>query len=306
MTVPTFYLRDLEALLGPNADQSVLRAFRECLNLQGVFYLSDPSLAEEVHAAARTKAMEFFAKGDAKAKQRMVSTQTHLRRGYLALGHESTAKSTNLGDYVDLAMAFSMGEHSNLFPDEEFANIWSKYFAAVKAASHRLWHVTRVLYKLDNIPTDDVLRLRYYPDVGKDRAAEVEPLRVAPHHDVSVYTLIHQTPCVNGFVSLQCEWDGVYHEVPTIPGTMVVQVGAVLSVMSRGALKSPKHRIAAPPLNLIQGSSRSALVYHIRPQPYVPISVREAHRLGFGDRLRGDIATFGEWVGGNYARIHKL
>lgn len=289
-------------------DCGLVRDFVHCLTTKGVFYLSDCGLDEPEHAAARGEVMDLIRTATPEQKRALTTTQRAMRRGFLDLEGESTAKSTNSGTFSDYAVAYSMGEHSNVFPPERprFQAVWAVYFQQLRKMAHALLDATGVLFGFESpTPCDDLLRFRYYPDLPESRAAEKVPFRVAAHHDVSVFTFIHQTPCPNGFVSLQCDVNGVYCDIPTIPGTVVVQVGAVLSTMTEGRIKSPKHRIKAAPQRLLEGSSRSASVYHIRPGPDFPIRVAVAHRLNFGDQLKGDIAPFSEWLGGNYSRIHK-
>jgi deacetoxycephalosporin-C synthase len=152
---------------------------------------------------------------------------------------------------------------------------------------------------------DPLLRFRYYPDVPEQRCAEYQPLRVAAHYDISIVTMIHQTPCANGFVSLQCEVGGDYVDLPHIPDACVVQCGAILAIVSDGKTKAPKHQVSAPPSKLRVGSARSANIFFLRPRPEFSFSVPLAKACGFDVTLTGETATFQEWVGGNYANMHE-
>ncbi len=129
-------------------------------------------------------------------------------------------------------------------------------------------------------------------------------MRIAPHYDLSIITLIHQTPCPNGFVSLQAEVAGKWVSVPSVPGTVLVLCGAVTTLATSGQVPAPRHQIAAPPASQLAGSDRTSSVFFLRPGPGFAFSVTEAKRFGFNVSLTGEHATFGEWVDNNYTAMH--
>jgi deacetoxycephalosporin-C synthase/deacetoxycephalosporin-C hydroxylase len=153
---------------------------------------------------------------------------------------ESTAKLINAGDDSDYAIAYSMGIADNLFPSREFESLLTPYFQSYYRAAQEIAHEVLNTMGVDFegsvdsfLDCDPVFRFRYYPNVPENRCAEYQPLRVAAHYDLSIVTMIQQTPCPNGFVSLQCEGaDGKYVDLPHVPGACVVQCGAVLALVS--------------------------------------------------------------------------
>ena len=151
---------------------------------------------------------------------------------------------------------------------------------------------------------DPVLRFRYFPEVPEDRCAESSPLRMAPHTDLSVVTLIHQTPCPNGFASLQCKIGDAFINLPPIPNSLIVICGAIATIVSAGKVKTLEHQVLAPTLEHRVGSSRTSSVFFLRPKPDFPIHISTAKTYGFNISLDGDTILFKDWIGRNYIELH--
>ena len=304
-TVPTFSLVELRQ--GLHREE-----FRRCLAEKGVFYLEDSGLTDDDHRAARESAVDFFATSDEAAKEAVTSPVQTIRRGFTRLESESTARITNTGQYTDYSMSYSMGTTDNLFPNAEFEGIWTSYFDKMYAATQATAEV--VLNAAGGEPEggmesfldcEPLLRLRYFPEVPEDRVAEEQPLRMAPHYDLSTVTLIHQTPCPNGFVSLQCEVGGEFVGLHAKPDTVLVFCGAIATLVADGRVKAPRHHVAAPSEEQRVGSARTSSVFFLRPNPDFAFSVPRAKELGFDVSLTGETATFNDWIGGNYINIRK-
>jgi isopenicillin N synthase-like dioxygenase len=302
--VPAFSLTDLRA--GLRKDE-----FRSCLSEKGVFYLTDYGASEADHQFATDTAMNFFEHGSAEEKDSVTTRTPTIRRGYSGLEAESTAQVTSTGEYSDYSMSFSMGVGGNLFPSPEFEKVWTHYFDL-------LYGITRTVARevLDAVGSepeggmdklldcDPVLRLRYFPEVPEHRVAEEEPLRMAPHYDLSIITLIRQTPCANGFVSLQAKIGDAMVSLPFVQDAIVVMCGAVASLVSGGAVLAPKHHVVAPTADKRIGSDRTSSVFFLRPSPDFTFSIPEARRCGFDVSLTGETATFEDWIGRNYITMH--
>ena len=302
--VPIFSLLDLQQ--GHHRDE-----FRSCLTEMGVFYLKDYGVSEDEHRIARETIMHFFEHGSEEQKGSLINTRPRIRRGYSKLEVESTARATNTGEYSDYSMAFSMGLADNLFPSREFEDVLTPYFQALYRATQGT--AKEVLKTIEAecggeinsfLDCDPLLRFRYFPEVPEDRCAEYKPFRMAPHYDLSIVTLNHQTPCPNGFVSLQCEVGGEFVDLPHIPNTAVVVCGAVAVVVSDGKVKAPKHQVQAPSSKQQAGSSRTSSVLFLRPKSDFTFSVPAARACGLDISLNGDTATFKDWMGGNYVNMH--
>ncbi|MBB5877201.1 2OG-Fe(II) oxygenase family protein [Xanthomonas sp. 3498] len=305
-TVPTFALENI--MRGEQMEE-----LRRCASEQGVFYLEVNGPLNDAHVQAGNAAMTFFANADDAAKQAVTNSRPNMRRGFSPLGSESTARCTNTGEYSDYAMVYSMGISGNLFPTQDFQRLWSNYFDIYYAISQQT--AKAVLRSMDvhlhtDIDTlldcDPVLRFRYFPDVPEDRCAEQQPNRMAPHYDLSIVSLILQTPCPNGFVSLQVELDGHFVELAPRPGCVVVFCGSIAPLVSDGKIKAPQHRVVSPSRTQRIGSNRTSSVLFLRPRSEFTFSVPLAKALGMGDDLSGERATFGEWCGANYMEMHVM
>jgi deacetoxycephalosporin-C hydroxylase len=302
--VPTFSLADLRE--GRHLDE-----LRHCLSGMGVFYLTEYGASAADHQRATDTAMRFFTTATAAEKDLVTTRTPNIRRGYSGLEAESTAQVTNTGTYTDYSMSFSMGVGGNLFPDGAFEDVWTRYFDQLYAISRTT--AREVLNAFGAQPDggldklldcDPVLRLRYFPEVPENRVAEVEPLRMAPHYDLSIITLIHQTPCASGFVSLHAEIGAEMVPLPYVPDAIIVMCGAVASLVTGGAVLAPKHHVEAPLADQRAGSSRTSSVFFLRPSPGFTFSVPEARRIGFDVSVTGETATFADWIGTNYITMH--
>lgn len=287
------------------------REFCDWVAENGVFYLTDHGVSQDDHHRATELAMDFFQHSTAEQRRAVSTDVATIRRGYSGLEAESTAVVTNTGQYSDYSMSYSMGLSDNLFPSHAFESAWTEYFDrlyGVAQATARAVLESSGTYDGGDIDElldcDPVLRLRYFPEVPEHRVAERQPLRMAPHYDLSLLTLIHQTPCVNGFVSLQAQLGDDMVSLPAVPGAMVVVCGAVATLLTQGVVPAPRHHVLAPGADMRVGSGRSSTVFFLRPRPSFTFAVPQARRYGFDVCLTADTATFGDWIGGNYTTMH--
>ncbi len=304
---PIFGLAELQQ--GLRTDE-----LRACLRDQGVFYLKGDGVPEAAHQDARDAIMAFLEHGSEDQKSSLVAPDPRIRRGYSKLEAESTAKVTGSGDYSDYSMNYSMGTTGNLFPSPAFERVVSPYFDKMYGAARAI--AREVLRAADArleggaggmdafLDCDPVLRFRYFPEVPAHRVAEHQPLRMALHYDLSIVTLIRQEPCPNGFVSLQCKIGDDFVDLPTVPDAMVVICGAVAALVTEGRVHAPKHHVRAPSAAQQAGSRRTSSVFFLRPRSDFTFSVPLARACGFDVELRGETATFADWIGGNYLNLH--
>ncbi|MCD9006278.1 2OG-Fe(II) oxygenase family protein [Luteimonas sp. XNQY3] len=306
MNYSVIQMFEMEALAqGQHSD-----AFCRALFEHGVFYVREDAHIKRMHDAAMDVVMDLFQNGTLEQKQALTNPTPRMRRGFSALEAESTAKITNGGQYTDYSMVYSVGLGDNLFPSAAFEQVWQDYFNALYARSQTIAAAVLRAAGADAgqdlaqvLDCDPLLRFRYFPEVPADRCAEQEPRRMAPHYDLSIITLIQQTPCANGFVSLQCEIDGQFVDIPPVPGAMVVFCGAVAPLLSNGRIRAPRHQVASPPMDRRVGSSRTSSVLFLRPTPDFEFSVPLARASGLDVEFTGDTATFGDWIGGNYRNL---
>jgi deacetoxycephalosporin-C synthase/deacetoxycephalosporin-C hydroxylase len=289
-----------------------LDEFRASLFDRGVFYLREDDVIGSEHRKAMNAVMDLFERSTPEQRSALKNPLPNIRRGLSDLESESTARITNGGEYTDYSMCYSIGLSDNLFPSKEFEGIWTSYFDRFYLLGKDIARSVLVAAdaKLDEsmdtfLECDPLLRFRYFPEVPEDRCAEMEPRRMAPHYDLSIITIIQQTPCANGFVSLQCEIDGRYVDLPPIPGCMVVFCGAVAPLVSNGRIKAPRHQVASPSSDQRVGSSRTSSVFFLRPRPDFRFSVPLAKSCGLDVDFTGETATFGNWIGSNYVNLRS-
>ncbi|MFI1864717.1 2OG-Fe(II) oxygenase family protein [Streptomyces jumonjinensis] len=304
-TVPTFSLAELQE--GLHQEE-----FRSCLAETGLFYLTDSGLSDADQKSAKDVAIDFFEHGTEEEKRAATSTIPTIRRGFTGLESESTAQITNAGTYSDYSMCYSMGLADNVFPPGDFERVWTHYFGRMYDVTQE---VARQVLKTTGtepvggvesfVDCEPLLRFRYFPEVPEDRSAEEQPLRMAPHYDLSMVTVIQQTPCPNGFVSLQAEIGGAFVDLPAKPDAVLVFCGAIATLVTGGQVKAPRHHVAAPNRDQIAGSGRTSSVFFLRPDSDFSFSVPLARECGFDISLDGETATFKDWIEGNYVNIRR-
>lgn len=279
--------------------------FKECIAELGAFYLKDHNIQRDSHADLVDVTTEFFAWDD-ELKSKYTHKNPESRRGFSCLEDESTAVVTNTGNYTDLSMCFSMGHENNVFPSQKFEDVYDRYFNYAYElgleVSKQILNTAEVS-KDTKVDYDPLFRFRLFPEVTKDRCAENEPLRMAPHYDISMVTIIQQTPCQNGFVSLQCESSNGLIEVPHKQDCVVVLCGAVATIVTNGKVKAPKHSVKSPGKDHMVGSERTSSVMFLRPTNEFEFSVSQAKANGIDVVLEQENATFGEWMSVNYVNM---
>lgn len=303
--VPIFNLSDLKS-------GKALPELAEAVKNKGIFYITGSGLTDNDHTSARETCVDFFLNGGEEEKKAVTLADRNARRGFSGLEWESTAVVTDTGKYSDYSTCYSMGVGNNLFPNEGFRQVWQSYFDRMYQATKDVAHAVLTSVGADPgesienfIDCDPLLRLRYFPEVPEDRVAEEEPLRMGPHYDLSTITLVHQTACSNGFVSLQCEIDGEFVDLPTRPDAMVVFCGAVGTLATGGQVKAPKHRVKSPGRDQRVGSSRTSSVFFLRPKPDFSFNVQQAREWGFNVLIPSERTTFKDWLGGNYVNMRR-
>lgn len=308
MVIPTFSLSEIRS--GLRQDE-----LRKCVSEMGLFYLSDYGFDDTVHRKVTDTTVDFFKNSTAEQRMSVSISDGSRRRGFSGLGTESTASSTGRGKYSDYAMCYSMGVSDNLFPSEDFEEMWKDYFdrlyGVARETAKALLLATGAyegsVQKIDELlDCDPVLRIRYFPEVPEERMAEKVPMRMAPHYDLSIVTLIQQFSCPNGFVSLHARVNGEVVALPEIPNTILIMCGSVASVITKGLTHTLIHHVAAPSANQIQGSDRTSSVLFLRPKADFAFSTSDARKYGLDVSIEKESATFGEWMGGNYLEMLSL
>mmetsp|Transcript_47167 Transcript_47167/g.112251 ORF Transcript_47167/g.112251 Transcript_47167/m.112251 type:complete len:374 (+) Transcript_47167:54-1175(+) len=310
---PVINLLDMEAAVSNMGEprQEALALLRSVIQDQGFLYVTNTGVdvdrvadevlrkTEPVMLLPPEETTEFAARGFPLS-------------GLSRFGTESVAKITGRGVYSDLCMKWTynhLGEKNLLPPDSDgsFRHTWASAHAAWDDIAIRLLKlIGEALDLTENVRWHELfahgrrmamMRFLRYPDVPADRASDVGgPVeRLAPHHDLGVITLLHQTPCANGFVSLEGLLDGEWVGVPAVKQSLVVNFGEVFSMLTDGAVKATMHRVVSPPSHQLEGSARQSLaMFWQPPADFIVKPLADSTGPTTANKDVGDL-TFGDW-----------
>jgi isopenicillin N synthase-like dioxygenase len=130
--------------------------------------------------------------------------------------------------------------------------------------------------------TNTILRTLYYPAL--DFEAERGAVRAAAHEDINFITLL-VAASAPGLQVLDTK--GQWHDVPHEENSIVVNIGDMLALASKGAYKSTRHRVVNPSDSK---SDRISMPLFVHPHP---------------DTLLSDGFTAGEFLAQRIAEIYQ-
>lgn len=292
---------DLAAMLDarkPIEQRRQLAALREAVTNSGFLYVKNHGISDEEIEAISNETRNFFGKPEVYKNQ---FDHREVIRGYTRYRLESTARLFGSSRGKDLCMKYTMGPEltaeevrrrissevdvasnaysPNVFPTPGFRAAWVRYYECVQRVSGQLLELLGDALEL-NVESRSVwnemlvekscgeLRYFQYPDVPLEACADLSGNvadRMAAHFDLDVITLLHQTPCENGFISLEAKLGEEYSRVPAIRGTLVVNLGEVIRLLTGGRVKATLHRVARPPQSHHRGSARDVAVFFQAP-----------------------------------------
>ncbi|MCL1125147.1 2OG-Fe(II) oxygenase family protein [Shewanella surugensis] len=242
----------------------------ECLkNGSGFFYIKNFGIEEAYLSEFLRVTGELF-QMPKNEKEKLICPTLPLR-GYTETNKENTALAINSGDSPDICMKYTWTQN-NIYPNIDFKNNWDLYMDKTRSISRKLLELIRSALGEDEknnqlwnnvINGEGMVRHLYYPDIPSNSedplnhnlSTNETPLRMGNHSDIGSITLLYQTPCPNGFVSLEAEIDDGFVGIPAIRNTMVVNIGDTLSIITGGEIKATKHRVLQ---SNHQGSERTA------------------------------------------------
>ncbi|WKK23365.1 2-oxoglutarate and iron-dependent oxygenase domain-containing protein [Streptomyces olivoreticuli] len=253
---------DLSAASG---DAATRAAFHETLHGAardvGFFHLTGHGITESETAELMRTLRAFFALPEAERLSISNLNSPHFR-GYTRIGDERTGGSPDWRDQIDIG-----AERAPRTPGADEPGYWwlegpNQWPAALpglrtaalhwidrlSAVAERLLHELLASIGAPATFYDDAfadrphlhLKLVRYPGSAPDGAAQ----GVGAHKDYGFLTLLLQDE-VGG---LQVEGaDGVFRDVPPMPGAFVINLGELLEVATNGYLKATNHRVVSPP-----------------------------------------------------------
>ncbi|MFB9948462.1 isopenicillin N synthase family dioxygenase [Rhizobium puerariae] len=245
----------------PGERQAFVAELRTVLHDHGFFYLRghgvDPKLIDDVTATAK----RFFAlPAEEKLKIEMVKSR-HFR-GYNRAGQERTRGEQDWREQLDInteGTAVEIGPDTpawkrllgpNQWPEAlpELKPLLLAYQAEVtrigidilKAIATALGQPENAFAEIYEPQPSQLLKIIRYP--GRDVAGSDQG--VGAHKDGGFVTVLLQD--VTPGLRVRTE-DGVWIDVPPIPGTFVVNTGELLELATNGFVRADVHDVVAPP-----------------------------------------------------------
>lgn len=243
--------------MGPLRDNSdpraVGRAIRQASSEMGFLYVYNHGIPDGVFETARSAGYEFFRRPLSEKLKVQIKSD---HRGYLQIGHSKMEEDR----LPDLKESFvwghelpedGCGDHPlrgmNQWPEDPpgLRPAVTPFFDGAHVVAR---HLLRGFALSLELPEDAFLSgmerpmsrasLTYYPPqasgLGEDHFG------VAPHTDFGVLTVL----CQDDVGGLQVETPaGEWVEAPPIPGTLVINVGDLLTRWTNGICRSAPHRV---------------------------------------------------------------
>jgi isopenicillin N synthase-like dioxygenase len=244
----------------------------------GFFYIIGHGIPSELADRAHDVARSFFALPD-EARLEIENVRSPQFRGYTRFGHERTNGRIDLRDQVDIGReqpAPTIGADDPAWLRLRGPNLWPSALPELRAVAtawmdhlETLGHVLlRALALALELPADaftaavtppEVLLkvIRYRTPAATGSALE-DRQGVGAHRDTGFLSFVHQ----DGVGGLQVERDGRLIDVPQLGGALVVNIGEMFQLVTRGYCKATVHRVVSPP----PGVERISLAYFFNPK----------------------------------------
>jgi isopenicillin N synthase-like dioxygenase len=155
---------------------------------------------------------------------------------------------------------------SNRWPQRPAAlkAVYTKYYLRMGALAADLMRLSALALGLPETYFDDKinrhisrLNVRLYPE--QQTAPLPGQLRAAAHTDYGTVTILKPGDTVGGLQV--ADRDGNWHDVPTIPGSFVINLGDLMARWTNDRWLSTLHRVANPPEAAKGGSRRLSIVF---------------------------------------------
>jgi isopenicillin N synthase-like dioxygenase len=246
----------------------------------GFFYVVGHGIPDDLAADLDAAARRFFALPDTErlAIENIRSAQF---RGYTRFGHERTNGQIDLRDQLDIGRelpARTLGPDDPAWLRLRGPNLWPAalpelrplalaWMDQLEALGHTLLRVLAVALELPAAtfepavsPPEVLLKVIRYltpedaPPPGPDGVGQ----GVGAHRDTGFLSFVHQDD-VGG---LQVERGGQLIDVAPLRGALVVNIGEMFQLVTRGYYKATVHRVVSPP----PGVERISLAYFFNPK----------------------------------------
>lgn len=275
--LPILDLRDFTDA-GLSSQLRFVTRLREVAHKEGFFYLRG-------HGVPQAKADQVFRLARAffnlprEQKQAVHMANSPHFRGYTAAGEEITRGARDWREQLDIGAerpALPWGDAEQAWRRLQGPNQWPAQLPELKPAllawQERLTYVAQHLLEalalaLHQAPTcfDEAfgqepvqhLKIIRYPGRSALVAGQREQ-GVGAHKDSGCLTLLQQ----DRLGGLQVKIEGRWIDVQPLPGTLVVNLGEVMEMLTDGYLRATVHRVVSPP----QGSDRLSAAFFLGPR----------------------------------------
>lgn len=295
---------DLTSLRNGEDPDSVAAALHAASRNLGFIYVTAHGISEHVIAEAREAAFAFFRQSEEEKSEVLVSAH---HRGWLKPGAskmEDDAKADLKESFIwghEDADGTTLHDHPLRGPNQWPCGVPSMEQAAMayfKAAHDVAYQLMRGFARGLSLPEDYFLRtcsrpmsrasFVYYPP--QPESSGVNQFGVAPHTDFGVLTVL----CQDSTGGLQVEdKNGNWIHAPPIDGTLVVNVGDLLSRWTGGEYKSTPHRVVNA-----SGQERLSLVLAFDPDPETVIDANDIPGLTTDEKS----TTCGDYLQWRFAK----
>jgi isopenicillin N synthase-like dioxygenase len=260
---------------------NVAKALHKASRESGFIYINNHGIDMSLLAEARQLALQFF-RQPLHIKNALGISEKH--RGYLAMG-QARMQADKLPDLKESFIWGIEDSEGKTIEDHPLRgkNRWPQELPELRATAMQFFdqadQVARNLLKgfatglglnpqfflrTCNLPMSRAAFV-YYPAQKKQHSSQ--QCGVAPHTDFGVLTVL----CQDDVGGLQVQnAQGRWVNAPPIPGTLVVNVGDLLSRWTNGEYRSTPHRV----INT-SGKERLSLVLAFDPDPETRIDAQE-------------------------------
>jgi len=285
---PSLPLLDLRDYSQGSAAQRArfIQRLRETAHGPGFFYLRGHGLGEADVARLFKTAREFF---NLPREQKLALRMAHSPhfRGYTAAGEEITQGERDWREQLDIGAERAPLAGALLGPPEQAwrrlqgPNQWPAELPQLQSVllnwQDRLSEVAQQLLQALALALQQRhdrfdaafaqepvqhLKLIRYPGIAADKQSQQG---VGAHKDSGCLSLLQQDRQGGLQVLLPSQAPGQparWMDVPPLPGTLVVNLGEVLEILSGGFLRATVHRVISPP----QGADRLSLAFFLGPR----------------------------------------
>jgi isopenicillin N synthase-like dioxygenase len=209
-------------------------------------------------------------------------------RGYISLGSEALAYSLDEESPPDFKESFSIGPTdppddayhraagpgkffaANFWPDapSDFRPVWEAYYGEMERVATTLMQTFAVGLGMDKHYFDDKVdrhitnfSVLHYPEQPKPPLPG--QLRAGAHTDYGSLTILKPDNAPGG-LQVQSK-DGAWIDVPTLPGTFIVNLGDLMAEWTNDRWVSTLHRVINPPRDRALGSRRLSMAFFHQP-----------------------------------------